>query len=167
MERRGWPVKAHTFTYSDVLADSKLKDIIYSVEPGHRHPPACHLYRRSHTTQKYWWLIQILTPITRLPRELLHQILLFIIDEASHSPLALMLVCKHWYAIVTGIWASLKLGTTTLKDAVTTKLERNQWFLDVLVDTEIDRGHLTPAEGAYQAIFAAIELKQPHDGEAS
>jgi len=150
-------VKVHTFTYSDVLADSKLKDIIYSIEPSHRHPLACHLYRRSHTTQKCWWFIQILTPITRLPRALLHQILLFIIDEASHSPLALMLVCKHWYAIVTGIWASPKLDTTTLKDIVTTKLERNQRFLDVLVDTEIDRGHFTPAEGAYQAIFAAIE----------
>jgi len=68
-----------------------------------------------------------------------------------------MLVRKHWYAIVTGIWASLKLGTTTLKDAVTTKLERQHRFLDVLVDTEIDRGHFTPAEGAYQAIFATIE----------
>jgi len=68
-----------------------------------------------------------------------------------------MLVCKHWYDVVTGIWASLKLGTTTPKDAVTTKLRRNQLVLDVLVDTEIDRGHSTPSEGAYQAIFAAIE----------
>jgi len=152
-----WPVKAYTFTYADVLADSKLKDIIYSIEPDHRHILARHLYRRSHTTQKYWWLTQIITPITRLPPELLQQILLFIIDEARYSPLALMLVCKPWHAIVTGIWASLKLGTTTPKDAVTTKLERNQWFLDVLVDTEIDRGHFTPPESAYQAIFAAIE----------
>jgi len=151
-----WPVKAHTFTYPDVLADSKVKDIIYSIEPDHRHTLAHHLYH-SHATQEYWWLIQIITPITRLPPELLHQILLFIIDEASDSPLALMRVCKHWYDIVTRIWASLRLGTTTPKDAVTTKLERNQWFLDVVVDTEIDRGHSTPSEGAYQAIFAAIE----------
>jgi len=151
-----WPVQAHTFTYADVLADSKLKDIIYSIEPDHRHTLASHLYS-SHTSQKYWWLIQIITPITRLPPELLQQILLFIVDEASDSPLALMQVCKHWHAIVTGIWGSLKLGTTTPKDAVTTKLERNQRFLDVVVDTEIDRGHFTPSEGAYQAIFAAIE----------
>jgi len=152
-----WPAKAHPFTYADVLADSKLKDIIYSIEPDHRHTLACHLHRRSHTAQKYWWLIQIITPITRLPPELLQQILLFIVDEASDSPLALMLVCKHWYAIVTGIWASLKLGTTTSKDAVATKLERNQWVLDVVIDTDIDRGDFTSVGGAYQAIFAAIE----------
>jgi len=152
-----WPVKAYTFTYADVLADSKLKDIIYSIEPDHRHALASHLYYDSHTIQKYWWLIQIITPVTRLPPELLQQVLLFIIDEASDSPLALMLVCKHWHAIVTGIWASLNLGTTTPMDAVTTKLKRNQWVLDVVVDTEIDRGHSTPSEGAYQAIFAAIE----------
>jgi len=154
---RVWPVKAHSLTYDDVLADSKLKDIIYSIEPDHRHILAYYLYHRSHTTQQYWWLIQIITPITRLPPELLYQILLLIIDEASDSPLALMLVCKHWYDVVTGIWASLKLGTTTPKDAVTTKLRRNQLVLDVLVDTEIDRGHFTPSEGAYQAIFAATE----------
>jgi len=154
-----WPVKAHTFTYADVLADSKLKDIIYSIEPDHRHTLARHLYR-SRTTQKYWWLIQIITPITRLPPELLQQILLFIIDEASGSPLTLVLVCKQWNAIITGIWASLNLGTTTPKDAVATKLERNQWFLDVVIDTEIDRGHSTPSEDAYQAIFAAIEATE-------
>jgi len=89
---RVWPVKAHSFTHADVLADSKLKDIIYSIEPNHRHTLAFHLYHRSHTTQQYWWLIQIITPIIRLPPELLYQILLFIIDEASDSPLALMLV---------------------------------------------------------------------------
>jgi len=151
-----WPVKAYKFTYADVLADSKLKDIICSIKPDHRHKIAHHLYR-THTTQKYWWLTQIITPITRLPPELLQQTLLMTIDEAGGSPLALMLVCKHWYSIVTGIWASLKLGTTTPKDAVTTKLERNQWFLDILVDTEIDRRRLTRSGGAYQAIFAAIE----------
>jgi len=151
-----WPVKGRTFTYADVLADSKLMHLIYSI-PDHRHILAYHLYRRPHYIQQSWWLIQMITPITRLPPELLRQILLFIIDEASDPPLALMLVCKHWHAIVTGIWASLKLGTTTPKHAVTTKLKRNQLVLDVVVDTEIDRGHFTPSEGAYQAIFAAIE----------
>jgi hypothetical protein len=80
-----------------------------------------------------------------------------IIDDASNSPLVLMLVCKHWYTTVTGIWASLKLGTRTPRDAVTRKLERNQWLLDIVVDTEIDRGDFTPSEAAYEAIFAAIE----------
>ena len=59
--------------------------------------------------------------ITRLPPELLQQIFLIVIDETSHSPLTLMLVCKNWYTIVTGIWASLQLGTKTSKHAVTKK----------------------------------------------
>jgi hypothetical protein len=144
---------ANTFTYREVLADSELKKIIYSIEPDNRYGLASHLRRRS---QEFWWMIQIVAPITRLPTELLHQIFLVIIDEAS-SPLALMRVCKHWHTIVTSIWASLELRTTTPKDAVTRKLERNQWFLDILVDTESDRGDSTPSEGAYEAIFAVIE----------
>jgi len=56
-----------------------------------------------------------------------------------------------------GIWAPLKLGTRTPRDAVTRKVARNPWLLDIMVDTEIDRGDFTPSEGAYEAIFAAIE----------
>ncbi len=62
---------------------------------------------------------------------------------ASDSLLVLMLVSTLWYNTVTGTWVSLKLGTTTPKDAVTHKLERVRSFLDVVVDTEIDRGRLT------------------------
>jgi hypothetical protein len=97
---------------------------------------------RSHTTQEYWWLIQIFTPITRLPQELLTQHIFLITpiiddaNDASDSPLVLMRVCKHWYTTTTGLWASLNLGTTTPKDAVTSKLERNQWLLDISIDTE-------------------------------
>ena len=149
----GSQVPARMVTWGEVLADSTVKEIIYSIEPRHRHRLAHSLWPHS----EHWWLIQIIAPITRLPPELLHQIFLITIDEASASPLALMRVSQHWYNIVTGIWASLRLGTTTQKDAVTSKLKRNQWFLDVLVDTEIDRGDSTPSEGAYQAIFAAIQ----------
>jgi hypothetical protein len=56
----------------------------------------------------HWWLIQIITPITRLPPELLQQILLLVIDDVGGSPLELMRVCKLWYSVVSGIWASLK-----------------------------------------------------------
>jgi len=143
-------------TYNEVLADWKLKAIIDSIEPDHRHTLARHLHL-SHNRQEYWWLIQIIAPITRLPPELLQQILLIIIDEASDSPFVLMLVCKYWYTTVTGIWASLNLSTRTPEDAVTSQLDRNQWLLDIWVDTEIDRGHFTPSEGAYQGIFAAIQ----------
>jgi len=61
------------------------------------------------------------------------------------------------YTIVAGIWASLKLGTSTPRDAVARKLERNQWLLDIVVDTEIDRGDFTQSETAYGAIFASIK----------
>jgi hypothetical protein len=107
--------------------------------------------------QDYWWLVQIITPIIRLPPELLQQIFLVIIDSVNDSPLVLMRVCKYWYNIITGIWASIKLGTSTSKNAITRKLERKQWLLDVQVDTKIDRGHFTAPEGAYQGIFAAME----------
>ena len=146
--------EADRVAYGEVLADPILMDIIYSIKPDTLHHLARDLWRSCH---KYWWFIQIIAPITRLPPELLQQILLMIIDNASDPPFILMRVSKLWYNIVTGIWASLKLGTTTPKNAITTKLERNQWHLDVLIDTEIDRGDLTASEGAYQAIFAAIE----------
>ena len=144
---------AHTVTYGEVLADSELKDIIYSIKSDHRYRLVRDLWHHS----EHWWFIQMIAPITRLPRELLHQILLIIVDNAGNSPLVLMQVSKHWYTIVTSIWASLKLGTTTSKDAVMRKLEMNQSFLDVVVDTEIDCGRLTLSEDAYQAIFVAIE----------
>ena len=144
--------EAHMVTYDEVLADLKLRDIIYSIKPN-RHRLARHLWYHP----EHWWFIQTIVPITCLPLELLREILLIIIDNVSDSPFVLMGVSKHWYTVVSGIWASLKLGTTTPRDAVTRKLERNQWFLDVVIDTEIDRGGLTPSEGAYQAILAAIQ----------
>ena len=70
--------------------------------------------------------------------------------------MVLMLVCKRWYAIVTSIWSSLNLGTTTPIDAVTGKL-RSQWLLDIVVDTNSDRFHFIQPAGAFEAIFAAIE----------
>jgi hypothetical protein len=126
--------EAHSVTYREVLVDPKLMGIIYSIEPDYRQRLARDLRPTCHS-----WFIQIIVPITRLPPELLHQIFLIIIDNANDSPLALMQVCKYWYDIVTGIWASLKLGTTTPIDDITRKLNRNQWLLDVVVDTEIDR----------------------------
>ena len=143
--------EAHRVTASEILADSALMDIIYSIKPEHRHGLACDLWRHS----QYWWLIPIIVPITRLPMELLHKILLIIIDNASHSPLVLMQVSKLWYAVINGIWGSLKLGTTTPRDAVT---ERSQWRLDVVIDTDFDRGDVTASEGPYQAILAAIQV---------
>ena len=148
-------VKAHMVTYSEVLADSKLMDIIYSITLHHRRDLTLALWRHP----QHWWLVQIIVPITRLPLEVLQQIFLIIIDNinSSDSHFVLMRVSKLWYNIVTGIWALLKLETTTSRDAVMRKLERNQWLLDVVIDAEIDRRDLTPSEGAYQAILAAMQ----------
>jgi len=147
------PQPSHAPTFAEVLADSKIKDILDSITPQYRHELTHHLWQHS----EHSWLIQIFTPITRLPLELFQQIFSTIINDASGPPLMLMLVCKHWHTTVTGIWASLKLGTRTPRDAVARKLERNQWLLDIVVDTEIDRGYLSPSRATYGGIFAAIE----------
>ena len=115
-----------TYAYGQILADSKLKDIIDCIELKHRHGLACALSQDPFALQEVWWLIQIITPINRLTPELFRQILLILMDDLGHSPLPLVLVCKHWCTIVTGIWASLKLGTATSKGVVETKLEKNQ-----------------------------------------
>jgi len=148
------PHLSHRPTYDEVLADLKIKDILDSIIPEYSHELSHHLWRHS----EHFWLIQIIAPVTRLPPELLYSILNTIIDDdASGPPVRLMLVCKHWYTIVAGIWASFKLGTRTPRDTVARKLERNPWLLDIVVDTEIDRNDFAPSKAAYEAIFAAIE----------
>ena len=138
------------------LADSStIRDILTSLNLN---GVARDLWDRSpETRDEYSRIIQFIAPITRLPLELLHQIFLVIIDETSGPPSVLMLVCKHWHAIVTTIWASLNLGTRTPMDVVARKLEKNQWFLDIVVDTESDRSDFTPSDSDFEAIFTAIE----------
>ena len=117
-----------------------------------------HLWDRSpEMREDYSCIIHFIAPITRLPFELLRQIFLIIIDETTRPPLMLMHVCKQWHAIITSIWALLNLGTTTPIDTVTSKLETTQWLLDIVMDTDSDRGHFTPSDGAFGAIFSAIE----------
>ena len=71
------------------------------------------LWHCSHETRgEYTCIINFIAPITRLPPELLCQIFLIIIDDASGQPWALMLVCKYWHVMVTSIWASLSLGAS-------------------------------------------------------
>jgi len=143
------------FDLDAVSADSDLMDIINSIKSDDRYHLARVLWLHSpRTKHKYSWLFHFITPITRLPPELLQQILLLVIDDVSDSPSVLVHVSKHWHSMVTGIWASLKLGTTTTKEDVLRKLEGNQWLLDILVDTEMDRGDFT---SSYEAIFTAIE----------
>ena len=98
-------------------------------------------------------LINFIAPIARLPFELLRHIFLIINNQASSPPI---LVCKHWHAIITSTWASLRLGTRTPMDVIARKLEMSS-FLDVVVDTDSDRGDFTPSDRAFEAIFAVIE----------
>ena len=42
-------------------------------------------------------------------------------------------------------------------DTVTKKLKLSRWLLDIVVDTDSDRGGLILSGGAFDAIFAAIE----------
>ena len=125
-------------------------------------------YNRHHTARPlwvnslvkrddYWCIIQFITPITCLPIELIRQIFLAIIDETSSAPLVLMRVCKQWHSIITSIWGSLSLGTRTPIESVTRRLARNQWLLDIVVDTDSNRGDCDPFGGAFEAVFAAIE----------
>ena len=152
---RGEPQAGRQGVPSTLAESSTIRDILsdlnhYSVarDLWHQWPE---------TRDEYSYIIHFITPITRLPPELLQQIFLIIIDETSGPPLALMLVCKHWHDMVTGIWGSLNLGTGTSMAAVTSKLESNQWLLDIVVDTDSDRGDLTPSDSDFEAIFAAFE----------
>ena len=120
----------------DRLADPRtIADILTSLIRSHI---ARDLWDDSVGKRDFGCIIQFIVPINRLPIELLHQIFLAIIEESSGPPSVLMLVCKQWHSIITSIWASLNLGTTTPIDAVTRKLERNQWLLDI----EIGRAHV-------------------------
>ena len=140
---------------SAVADPSAIRDILSSLN---RTGIAHRLwYHSCETRDEYSCIISFITPVARLPFELLRQIFLIIIDEASSPPSALMLVCKYWHAIVTSIWSSINVGTMTPMDAVKRKLEQNQWLLDIVVDTDSDRGDLIPSDGAFGAIFAVIE----------
>ena len=65
------PHPSHIPTYEEVLADLKIKLILDSLISYHRHGLAHHLWGHS----EHFWLIQIITPITRLPPELITFIL--------------------------------------------------------------------------------------------
>ena len=88
-----------------VLADSDIMEIINSIG-FHRFARVLRLHAPQ-TKHEHSWLSPIIAPITRLPLELLQQILLIVIDEVSDPPSVLMYVCKYWHVVVTGIWASL------------------------------------------------------------
>ena len=156
--RRGEAPEPERVISGLALVDSStIRDIL---SDHHRYGLAPDLWHHSRQTRdEYSCLIDFIAPITRLPFELLRHIFLIVIDGTSSPPLVLMLVCEHWHTIVTTIWAPLNLGTRTPIDTVTKKLERNERLLDIVLDTDSDRGDFTPSDGAIEAIFAAIEAR--------
>jgi len=139
------------------LAGPSYKDTLYTL--------LCDLWRHViHSTKSlqtqsvYLRVLHFIAPITRLPPELLQQIFLVIIDGGNQTSLSLMTVCRGWYDIATSIWTSLILGATTSRDAVTNKLERNPWLLDIIISTEADCGDVNSPAAAYEGIFSAIEV---------
>jgi hypothetical protein len=143
------------------LTDPAYKIILYSLEPDRRHQLACKLWRHfvqnDHSpivTREYARLLPFIAPITRLPFELLRHILFIAIDEGTQSPLALMAICSHWSNVMSGIWGSLELTTSTTKDATLRRLNGNPLSLEVRVDTESDK-ESSSSSGAYEGLRLA------------
>jgi hypothetical protein len=143
------------------LADPAYKTIFCSLEPDRRYQLACKLWH--HFTEndqsplvrrEYARLLPFIAPITRLPFELLQHILLIAIDEGAQLPLALMAICRRWSNVMSGIWGSLELRTSTPQDAILPRLKRNPLSLEVRVDTESDK-ETSSSSGAYEGLLLA------------
>ena len=89
--------------------------------------------------EKYNQIRVLVTPIYRLPPEILAEI--FSIDlEGRQSPIRLMLVCQYWCMVVESLasmWESLKLETWTPPARVERSLKR-AWWLNVVIHTNED-----------------------------
>jgi hypothetical protein len=145
------------------LANPAYKIILYSLELDCRYQLADKLWR--HFTKddtlpmmrrEYTRLLPFITPITRLPFELLQHILLIAIDEGAQSPLVLMAVCRRWSNVMSGIWGSLELRTSTTKDAILRGLNRNPLSLEVRINTESDK-ESSSSSGAYEGLRFATD----------
>jgi hypothetical protein len=143
------------------LTDPAYKNVLFSLEPDRRHQLACKLWR--HCTRndqspmircEYARLLPFIAPITCLPFELLQHILLIATNEGTQSPLALMTICRRWSNVMSGIWGSLELRTSTTKDAILRRLNRNQLYLEVRVDTESDK-ESSSSSSAYEGLRLA------------
>src|SRR5258708_14122881 len=135
-------VPSTRFNIERASVNLSIKRTLHTLGPGHRYELARNLWHLStqnpqslQTRHKYLWVLYFIAPITRLPLELLPDIILIAIYAEIQSPLALMTVCRRWYNGVTCIWGSLDLRTSTSKDTITGRLEQNQLSLDIIIDT--------------------------------
>jgi hypothetical protein len=157
----GLNLRQPRLTIDAALADPAYKNILYSLEPDRRHQLACKLWRQFTQNdqspmikRQYARLLPFIAPISRLPLELLYLILLIAIDDGTQSPLALMAICRRWANVMSKIWSSLKLTTSTPQDAILPRLDQNPWSLEVRVDTESDK-ESSSSSGAYEGLLLA------------
>ena len=91
---------------------------------------------------------------TYFPMELLREIFLYCIEANQMKSGQLASVCRHWRSVITSIaslWSTLRVGTWTETEQVTTWLHR-AYPKKVVVDTQRDRE--IPSEGP---AFAALQ----------
>jgi hypothetical protein len=80
----------------------------------------------------------LVTPIHRLPIELLELIFSLIPDEQNQKIETLERTCHEWKEIVSSLWRPLKLATWTSLEKVQPVLNRGYGLLSVTVDPAID-----------------------------
>jgi len=83
-------------------------------------------------------LVQLITPIQRLPVELLVLVFSFIPDEQNRKFDTLARTCHRWKEMILYYWAPLKLATWTSLDEVKAMLDRHSGLVSITIDTSSD-----------------------------
>ena len=96
-----------------------------------------------------------------VPVELLSEIFLLVVKDVSGDRRNLMLVCRHWHAVilsVPGIHSQLTIRRATQKDVVETFIQERKSRLDVRVDMNDERdGSYFNAENFLSSFMAAAQ----------
>ena len=110
--------------------------------------------------EQYGNVQYIVTPIHRLPAEILMNIFSLIFDDQP-SPVVLMLVCRRWHNAIEeipGLQTSLKLHTWTTPDLVRRATSRVvHRLLNITIDTDQDKDLGGPPIERYSTIAIALE----------
>ena len=77
-------------------------------------------------------------PVHLLPAEILSMIFLLVVNDEYNtgSRVPLMLVCRHWYAVVLstpGILSVLRVGNSTAMEMVRAAIQGTRWLLEVVI----------------------------------
>jgi hypothetical protein len=108
--------------------------------------------------QHYGQLLLLVTPIYRLPVEILREVFYYTLED-SLSPGALMPVCRLWCNVLErmpSLWSYLELKTWTKLDSVKLILNRaGDEALDVVIHTEKDWPEIRRGEIPYEGLALA------------